>query len=103
MICIREKENHKRKLLGQLDNIWEQHRKAELGSEAIMGPKPSPQKRVDTMAPQGANKQRRKCLKYPMSQPLISRYFPPDSAPVRSGINGLGSTSSDLPTGGSPC
>ena len=51
-------------LLDQLDDVWEQHRRAELGSGAIMGPKSSPQKRVDTTAPQGAKKRRRKTLKY---------------------------------------
>ena len=61
----REEENNKRELLDQLDDVWEQNRRAELGSGAIMGPKSSPQKRVDTTAPQGAKKRRRRTLKYP--------------------------------------
>ena len=64
MKSIREKENNKRELLDQLDNVWEQHRRTELGSGAIMGPRSSPQKRLDTTASQGARKRRRKTLKY---------------------------------------
>ena len=67
-----------------VDDIWEQHRRTELGSEAIIGPRSSPQKRLDIMAPQGASKRRRKPLKYPIIGEDWGEQEPPSLADEQS-------------------
>ena len=64
--------------------LFLQHRRTELGSEAIMGPRSSPQKRLDTMAPQGASKRRRKPLKYPIIGEDWGEQEPPSLADEQS-------------------
>ena len=65
LVKTREQTN---KLLRDQDGSWEQQKARELGNEAILGPKSSPQKRIADMeqeeqAPTG-NKRRRRKLKH---------------------------------------
>ena len=60
----KEEEDRIREQLDRIDEDWEQQRRTDLGTDAILGPKSSPQKRMRS-APQGARKRRRKTPKYP--------------------------------------